>query len=83
MYRHDFSELEGLQKAEQVTYGLRREKDALCFLAKYQTCQKEVRCSLRGMEESFAERLLRYLYENAVIPEQIPDVLQDLCGISV
>lgn len=83
VYRRDFSELEGLQKADQVTYGLRRERDALYFLAKCQTCQREVCCSLRGMEEAFAERLLRYLYENAVAPEQVPDVLQDLCGVSV
>ena len=34
VYRRDFSELEGLQKAEQVTYALQRAKGSLCFHAK-------------------------------------------------
>lgn len=83
VYRRDFSELEGLQKAEQVTYGLRREQGALCFQAKYRTSGRNVCCSLHGLEESFAQRLLCYLYEHAVAPEQLPDILQDLCGVSV
>ena len=39
VYRRDFSELEGLQQAEQVTYALRRGQNALCFLAKRRSSQ--------------------------------------------
>lgn len=83
VYRRDFSELEGLQKAEQVTYALRRGQNALCFLAKRRTSEGEVCCSLPGLDEAFAGRLLCYIYENAVAPEQVPDVLRDLCDAAV
>ena len=33
--------------------------------------------------EEQAGMLTRYLYENAVAPEQVPDVLHDLCGSAV
>lgn len=83
VYRRDFSELEGLQKAEQVTYALQRAENALCFRAKRRTSAQEVTCRLRGLDEAFAGRLLCYMYENAVAPEQVPDVLKDLCGTAV
>ena len=83
VYRRDFSELEGLQQAEQVTYALRRGQNALCFLAKRLSSQQEVCCKLRGLDEAFAGRLLCYMYENAVAPEQLPDVLHDLCDAAV
>ena len=38
---------------------------------------------LRGLDEAFAGRLLCYMYENAVAPEQLPDVLHDLCDAAV
>lgn len=83
VYRKDFSELEGLQKAEQVTYALQREHNALCFRARRRTTAQEISCSLCGMDEAFAGRLLCYLYENAVAPEQLPDILRDLCETAV
>lgn len=83
VYRRDFSELEGLQKAEQVTYALQRAKDTLYFHAKRRTSKQEISCSLCGLDEAFAGRLLCYMYENAVAPEQVPDVLRDLCGAAV
>lgn len=83
VYRRDFSELEGLQKAEQVTYALQRAGQALCFHAKRKTSAQEISCSLCGLDEAFAGRLLCYIYENAVAPEQLPDVLRDLCGTAV
>lgn len=83
VYRRDFSELEGLQQAEQVTYALRRIKNALCFYARRRTTAQEVSCCLHDVDEGFAGRLLCYMYENAVAPEQIPDVLRDLCGTAV
>ncbi len=80
VYRRDFSELKGLQAKEQITYTLQRREGALCFQAKRRTSAQEISCSLRGLDEAFAGRLLCYLYENAVIPEQIPEILRDLCG---
>ena len=83
VYRRDYSELQGLQKAEQITYTLQRTDGALCFKAERRTSAQGASCSLRGLDEAFAGRLLCYLYENAVAPEQIPDVLRDLCGAVV
>lgn len=83
VYRRDFSELEGLQKAEQVTYALQRKDHALCFHARRRTSNQDVSCSLCGLDEAFAGRVLCYMYENAVAPEQLPDVVRDLCGTAV
>lgn len=83
VYRRDFSELEGLQAAEQVTYALQRKDNTLCFRAKRKTSAQEISCKMCGLDEAFAGRLLCYMYENAVAPEQLPDVLRDLCGTAV
>lgn len=83
VYRRDFSELEGLQQAEQITYALQRAKGALCFHARRRTSAQDVSCSLCGVDEAFAGRVLCYIYENAVAPEQVPDVVRDLCGAAV
>lgn len=83
VYRRNYSELEGLQKAEEVTYTLQRSENGLCFHARRRTDDREVSCSLCGLDEAFAGRLLCYLYENAVAPEQLRDVLQDLCATAV
>lgn len=83
IYQRDFSELEGLQQADQVTYALRRGQGTLCFWAKRRTSEQEVCCTVRDVDEAFAGRLLCYIYENAVAPEQIPDVLRDLCDTAV
>lgn len=83
VYRRDFSKLEGLQEEDQVTYALQRVKNTLCFYAKRRTTEQKISCSLCGLDEAFAERLLCYMYENAVAPEQLPDVLRDLCGMAV
>ena len=82
-YQRDYSELEGLQKADRVTYSLRRDKREFWFCAVRRTSQTVIRCALRGMDEAFARLVLCYLYENAVAPEQLPDVLHDLCGSTI
>src|SRR5699024_5414464 len=58
VYRRDFSELQGLQKAEQITYTLQRTDGALCFKAERRTSAQGASCSLRGLDEAFAARLL-------------------------
>ena len=83
VYQREFSELEGLQKADQVTYALQRAQNILYFHARRRTTAQDITCGLCGLDEAFAGRLLCYLYENAVAPEQIPDVLRDLCGAVV
>lgn len=83
IYQRDFSELEGLQKADRVTYALRRTQSALCFHARRRTSAQDITCSLCGLDEAFAGRLLCYLYENAVAPEQVPEIVRDLCGAAV
>lgn len=83
VYQRDFSELEGLQEAEQVTYALQRTGHALCFHAWRKTSAEDISCSLCGVDEAFAGRVLCYIYENAVAPEQLPDVVRDLCGAAV
>ena len=83
VYQREFSELEGLQKADQVTYALQRAHNTLYFHARRRTSAQDITCGLCGLDEAFAGRLLCYLYENAVAPEQVPDVLRDLCGAAV
>ena len=59
-------------------------QNALCFFWQNGvSSQQEVCCKLRGLDEAFAGRLLCYMYENAVAPEQLPDVLHDLCDAAV
>lgn len=82
-YQREYSELEGLQQADRVTYTLRRGERKLWFCAVRHTTQAVIRCALYGVEETFAQRLLRYIYEHAVEPEQLPEVLHDLCGSAI
>ena len=81
-YRRELSALAGLQCAATVTYTLLREPDALCICAR-RGGAPAVHCMLCDIEEEQAGMLTRYLYENAVAPEQVPDVLHDLCGSAV
>lgn len=80
VYRRSYSELEGLQHAEQVTYALHETDGTLCLCARRAAARGPVRCKLPGADAAFAARLLCFLYENAVAPEQMPDVVRDLCG---
>lgn len=82
-YQRDYSELEGLQKADRVTYSLRRGQRKLWFCAARRASRAVTRCALCGMDEAFARLVLQYIYENGVEPEQLPEVLHDLCGSAV
>ena len=65
-YVREYSALPGLQQAHRVEYTLRRSDTMLCYTA--------------ALEEVPACRLLCYLYENSIGPEQLRDVLSDFCG---
>lgn len=76
-YRREFSELEGLQHADCVEYRLLCRDGEFILQAERQNAPV-VECLLDKEAEAAARRLLRFLYENAVDPAQIPQVLCDL-----
>lgn len=80
-YCRRYSELAGLQHAETVTYTLHEADGTLCLRAQRAAAPRPVCCRLHGQDAAFAARLLCFLYENAVAPEQVPDVVRDLCGV--
>ena len=67
-YVREYSALPGLQQAHRVEYTLRSSEAAP---VSYYTA---------ALEEVPACRLLCYLYENSIGPEQLRDVLSDFCG---
>ena len=75
--RREFSELAGLQAAGCITYTLRKHADAL-YIAAQKNDLPARQCAFPGQDAVQAELLLRYLYENAVSPQQINDVIRDL-----
>ncbi len=79
-YVREYSALPGLQQADKVEYTLRRSKDMLCFSAKRRNTAAPVIFYTAALEEGPACRLLCYMYENSIAPEQMHDVLCDLCG---
>ena len=78
MLVHEFSELPGLQKAGGIRYSLAQGDAGLCLCAvRLPSAAAGVRCPLPGLTRRTAENLLRYLYEHAVDPACVPDILAD------
>lgn len=75
--RREFSELAGLQTAGCITYTLRKHAGAL-YIAAQKNGLPARECTYPGQDAAQAELLLRFLYENAVSPQQINDVIRDL-----
>ena len=75
--RREFSELAGLQTAGCITYTLRKHADAL-YIAAQKNDLPARECAFPGRDAAQAELLLRFLYENAVSPQQINDVIRDV-----
>lgn len=75
--RREFSELAGLQTAGCITYSLCKRADEL-YIAAQENALPARKCAFPGQDAAQAELLLRYLYENAVSPQQINDVIRDL-----
>ena len=75
--RREFSELAGLQTAGCITYTLRKHADVL-YIAAQKNGLPARECIFPGQDAAQAELLLRFLYENAVSPQQINDVIRDL-----
>ena len=72
-YVREYSALPGLQQAHRVEYTLR-------FSARRSSEAAPVSYYTAALEEVPACRLLCYLYENSIGPEQLRDVLSDFCG---
>ena len=79
-YVREYSALPGLQQADRVEYTLHRSDSMLCFSACRKSKAAPVRFYTTALQEAPACRMLCYLYENAIAPEQLRDVLSDLCG---
>ena len=79
-YVREYSALPGLQQADRGEYTLCRREDMLCFSARRKTAAAPVSFYTAGLEDAPACRMLCYLYENSIAPEQLRDVLADLCG---
>ena len=75
--RREFSELAGLQTAGCITYSLCKRADEL-YIAAQENGLPARKCAFPSQDAAQAELLLRYLYENAVSPQQINDVIRDL-----
>lgn len=73
-FSREYSEIPGLQHAAVVRYKLFAGQEALLFEV------GECRCSIEGISQAYAERLLQFLYENGIAPENVFGVLQDCCG---
>lgn len=82
-YARNFSEIEGLQKAHRIGYALYVKEGCLGVVICREAgdeVPRTMRCTLRDVSEKFGRGLLRFLYENAVPPENACDVIRDLCG---
>lgn len=71
-----------LQAAGTVTYSLLREADAFVICVQRDE-EPPVERMLCDTEEERAGMLTRFLYENAVEPDQMPAILRDICGWAV
>ena len=82
-YAREYSALAGLQQADRVDYTLARSGSMLCFSIGRRTDAAPASFYTDALDEETAGRMLCYLYENAILPEQMHDVLSDLCGQTV
>lgn len=76
-YVKEYSKIDNLQAAARVRYALTRRPSGLRLTV------GAASCSLAGLAEEPAGRLLLFLYENAVPPAQLGDVVRDLCSVLV
>lgn len=84
-YARDFSEIEGLQHAHRVGYALYGRAGSLGVVVCREAgpgASKAARCALRNASEEFGRNLLRFLYENAIPPENACDVIRDVCDVA-
>ena len=82
-YEREYSALAGLQQADKVDYTLARSGNMLCFSICRRSGTAPASFYTDALDEETAGRMLCYMYENAILPEQMHDVLSDLCGQTV
>lgn len=83
-YARDFSEIMGLQQAHRIGYALYSRSGGLGVVVSRDSGPGVLRsagCLLRGASEEFGRGLLRFLYENAIPPENACDVIRDVCEV--
>lgn len=78
----NFLRWQDLQAAGAVTYSLLREEDAFVICVQRDE-EPPVERMLCDTGEERAGMLTRFLYENAVEPDQMPAILRDICGWAV
>lgn len=83
-YTREFSDIAGLQQAHRIGYALYGRSGGMGV----QVCResrnsgtRRAECLLPGVSETFGRGLLRFLYENAVPPENACDVIRDVCTV--
>lgn len=84
-YARNFSEIKGLQKTCRVGYALYAKAGQLGVVVCRESdgsAPRMARCALRDVNADFGRGLLRFLYENAVQPENACDVIQDICDVA-
>lgn len=84
-YARNFSEIKGLQHAHRIGYALYGQAGQLGVVVCKEAEQgpsRAVQCALRDVSEEFGRGLLRFLYENAVPPENACDIIRDVCGVT-
>lgn len=81
-YARNFSEIKDLQEAHRIGYALYKNAGHLAVVVCRETADgtpRAIRCTLQDVSEEFGCGLLRFLYENAVPPENACDVIRDAC----
>lgn len=84
-YARNFSEIKGLQKTSRVGYALYTKAGQLGVVVCRESdggSPRAARCALRDVSVDFGRGLLRFLYENAVQPENACDVIRDICDVT-
>lgn len=84
-YARDFSEIKGLQAAHRIGYALYDKAGQLGVVVcreAGQSCTRAVHCTLAESDLEFGRGLLRFLYENAIPPENACDVIRDICAVA-
>lgn len=79
-YDRTYTEIPGLQDAEVLRYTLfRRGQELLVSVSALQKLRRRAECVLPEGKETVACGLLLFLYENSVEPENLCDVIADVC----
>ncbi|WP_367926302.1 DUF6514 family protein [uncultured Ruthenibacterium sp.] len=85
VFERTLSELEPLQSSSTLRYVLDDVKNGskrygVKITQSIRDCVYEARCGMLCTTKNQCYRLLRFLYENAVTPVHLEDIIQDICN---